>query len=440
MKPLYHRWLRRDLDRWVANGWVSADGAKAIRAEIQPRQSFVRLQTLMAMLGAVLLVFAAITFVAANWQEISRLSRLGLLLGAMWASFTAGGWLHNSRWPWLTGAAILTGLGLFGASIVLIAQMYHIDGRYPDALLLWTLGALLTAALLWSRAALTVALIAMTIWTGTEVLDFQTPFHWPFLLTWAVALILVWTMRWRFGVYLAMTALAFFLLITLISFAKSQDWPFIGATLLGAEAVLAFAMLAFFIQQKDDGRRFAPFDPETMSRLGTIAIVLFLLLLFVMQLGGSSLLNGFAANLGFSGPAGWSGWALIFFALALITIFFLKPSPRFHMVDKLMFSAAGTFAFLLAFFAVINVWIFGAFYLALALGIAAFGQHRQEAVLVNLGIIAFGAEVLFIYFKLFATMMQTSLFFLVGGMLLIGLALGLPRLSKLFRVKGARLL
>ncbi len=33
--------------------------------------------------------------------------------------------------------AVLAGIALYGASIMLIAQMYHMDGNPPDAVLLW---------------------------------------------------------------------------------------------------------------------------------------------------------------------------------------------------------------------------------------------------------------------------------------------------------------
>ena len=44
-------------------------------------------------------------------------------------------------------AAVLAGIAVFGAGIMLIAQMYHMEGNPPDAVLFWALGALLAAVL-----------------------------------------------------------------------------------------------------------------------------------------------------------------------------------------------------------------------------------------------------------------------------------------------------
>ncbi len=51
-------------------------------------------------------------------------------------------------------AATLLGVAVFGASIMLISQMYHMDGNPPDAVLVWAIGALVTGVLLKSNPAL----------------------------------------------------------------------------------------------------------------------------------------------------------------------------------------------------------------------------------------------------------------------------------------------
>ena len=97
----------------------------------------------------------------------------------------------------------------------------------------------------------------------------------------------------------------------------------------------------------------------------------------------------------------------------------------------------GVLALTFALFKSINFWVFGAFFLALSLGVAAFGQRRHERYMINLGLAGFAAEILYIYFKLFGTKMQTSLFFLIGGLVLIALAFAMTKLSKFFQIDSA---
>ena len=128
---------------------------------------------------------------------------------------------------------------------------------------------------------------------------------------------------------------------------------------------------------------------------------------------------------------------MVFLAITAAALAVLRPDARFTRLDSLMFGAMGAMAFLLAFTKGVNIWIFGAFHLALGLGVAAFGQRRHERYLINLGLGAFAIEILYIYFRLFGTMMQTSLFFLIGGLLLIALAFAMTRLRRFFKIAPA---
>jgi uncharacterized membrane protein len=70
-----------------------------------------------------------------------------LLLGTLWACYAGAALLFQRQLHAFAHAAVLGGIAVWGASIMLIAQMYHMEGYPPDALLLWTLGALLAAVL-----------------------------------------------------------------------------------------------------------------------------------------------------------------------------------------------------------------------------------------------------------------------------------------------------
>jgi hypothetical protein len=69
---------------------------------------------------------------------------------------------------------------LYGASIWLIAQIFHINSHYPDGLWMWALGVL-PFALALDTLLLHVLLVAiLAIWVGTEVLGFSDFGMWLF--------------------------------------------------------------------------------------------------------------------------------------------------------------------------------------------------------------------------------------------------------------------
>jgi uncharacterized membrane protein len=138
---------------------------------------------------------------------MARLFRLALIFGGLFASYGIAGVLFERRHPAFAHAAILAGVALFGAGIMLVAQMYHIDGHPPDAVLTWALGALVAGIVLRSNPALALAMLLMGLWSVWEMSD-SGSVHWAFLLGWAaVALAILWR-EWVPGLHLSAVVLS----------------------------------------------------------------------------------------------------------------------------------------------------------------------------------------------------------------------------------------
>src|SRR5690606_38865671 len=81
--------LKSDLDLWIERGWVTPANAELILKSAGERPSARRMPAILAILGAVLIGFAVMSFVAANWAEIPKLAKLVMIFGAMWAAWLA---------------------------------------------------------------------------------------------------------------------------------------------------------------------------------------------------------------------------------------------------------------------------------------------------------------------------------------------------------------
>ncbi len=206
----YRHRVERDLARWQTAGWVSEAGATAIRTDLRSRRSPFGIAPIFAILGAVLFGFAVMSFVAAHWTAMSKLARLALLLVALWGCYGAAAYLLQRRLEAFAQAAILGGIAVYGASIMLIAQMYHMEGNPPDAVLMWALGALLAAALVRSNPALAAAFVLLTVWSCYER-GLGNAAHWSFLPVWAAAVAAALWLRWRPGLHLAAASLVVWL-------------------------------------------------------------------------------------------------------------------------------------------------------------------------------------------------------------------------------------
>lgn len=221
------RQLERDIERWHEAGWLTEDGRRAILTEIAapPRQS--RFAAVLATIAAVLLGFAAMTFVAANWEQMSRLARIGLLVVGLWSAYAAAAALIARGLHVFAHGAVLAGAGLFGASIMLVAQMYHLDGNPPDAVLLWAVGALLAGLVFRSNATLALTLVLVVVWSTWET-SLRAGVHWAFLPAWAVATLALSRQNWAPGMHLA--ALALSVWIVMLGYVLRGDPHWIVAT------------------------------------------------------------------------------------------------------------------------------------------------------------------------------------------------------------------
>ena len=80
----YRTRVERDLVRWREQGWVTPVGESSIRQDLAKDKRTLGLANSLSTLSAVLIGFAVMSFVGANWDAIPRIVRLGMLLGALW--------------------------------------------------------------------------------------------------------------------------------------------------------------------------------------------------------------------------------------------------------------------------------------------------------------------------------------------------------------------
>jgi uncharacterized membrane protein len=340
--------IDRELARWEKAGWVGAEGAAAIRADLEARsRTGPRLAGILAILGAVLLGFAAMSFVAANWPAMPKLARLALLFCALWASYGGAAALFRRGLDGFAHAAVLLGIAVYGAAIMLIAQMYHIEGNPPDAVLWWGLGALAAGLLLRSNPALAAALVLFCVWSGWEMAS-DDRIHWPFLLAWAAVAGGIALTRWKAGLHLLSLAMA------------------------GWVAALGY---------------------QLDSQYGHLLVVLIGLLLC-----GTSVAAGPAIDRirQVSGAMLGYGMALTFAGLFALQ-FAEDPSLR-----ELLMLAALT--------------------LALLVGALVWGWAKDHRAALWLGYVGFSIEIFALYVKKLGTLMSTSAFFLVAGLLVVALS------------------
>ena len=157
--------LTSEVEGWERQGTITREQGQEILAgydlpsgRVSRRELPARLVSILAILGSVLVGLGVIAFLASNWGEISRPTKLVLLFLGIVVAYGAGYWLKYIRGYQRVGsAAILLGALIFGAGIHLIAQMYHVSVNDPKLFSYWFLGVIPLAYVTRSRALLYLA-------------------------------------------------------------------------------------------------------------------------------------------------------------------------------------------------------------------------------------------------------------------------------------------
>ncbi|MFZ4394429.1 MAG: DUF2157 domain-containing protein [Kiritimatiellia bacterium] len=191
------KWLQGEVRIWEREGLVSHEQAQAImnRYPAAVTGGIPWGIIIFSCLGAVIFGLGCILLLAYNWDAISKYAKLAIVIGSLATVHLIGIriFLSTGRYRPLGEGICLLGTMLFGAGIWLVAQIYHIDEHFPNAFLIWGLGALGMALVMPSIPQAILAVVLLTIWSGCERVGFDTPL-WitPILL-----LVVVGPLAWR---------------------------------------------------------------------------------------------------------------------------------------------------------------------------------------------------------------------------------------------------
>ncbi len=412
----YRKRLEADLARWVAEGLVSAGSAATIRKSLESEGGGVRLVGLLGMLGGLLIAASVAAFVAANWEAMPRLMKLGLILAGIAGTLGYAARLERRGSARGADAAATCGTLIFAAGVALVGQMYHLPVDWPGGAMLVGIGALAIALLLRSDGALAVAFIALTGWSGGRWSEGDGAVHLAFLAAYVPALWLALGRTNRLVHHLAVLSLATWLaLLPGYWLAGRFDYGLVAYALALSAALVLVGALAL-----DRG----------LPTLLTACLPWGLLgLLVTMNAELFRILDSDGSKAGTATAPVYLGYLMALGALAAFVA--LARDRRFAvtlaiaillgLAVPLVFWSGGAVS-LLGKIVVASVILASAVALILA---GAEGGLRR---IVMAGTALFGLAILVLLGETIGTLLGQSLFFLVAGAVLLGLAAAARRL------------
>jgi uncharacterized membrane protein len=425
--PLYLRTLTDDLDHWIRDGLVPPDNRDAILASVRSQKSGPSAVGILAMLGAIFMALAGLSFMAANWGAISKLWRLGFVLTMMWGAFDVAILALKQKTMAFAHAFALLGAALFGIGIMLVAQTFNISAHYPNGILIWSIGALGVAMAMQSRPILLFASMLAALWM---LVSYWGPMPGnPLMLAYVPLFLGLWLIARKTKAIesvhvIVLSTLVLAINLMILYYPDDQNAPAVGA-LYG---VMALALVLW----AGIGRGRATFGAEALQMWSGIAL---LISSFLIQFSFTD-----TATKGSTTPGLlWAILACSGFVLTLGAAILISRSQRPKLRSFLVPVLAAITLLVAPWLdmligSVMAHMVYGAIFFAGAVLAILQGVQNHQKALLWIGGIAFAAEALYAYFETFKDLLSTSLFFFLGGALLLVMALIAMRFNK--RLKG----
>ena len=448
-KQFYQK-LQEKLPHWQAQGWLNKVSAQNIlddtlldvkhsgpglsKTDLSEQEikngisdKSHKLSLILGVMGVMLLSAGAISFFAANWQGMSKLFKLSLLFSSMTGAYLAAAWaLSGQRYPALGQSLLLLGVLLFGNNIMLIAQIYHIDSHYPDGILLWSAGALMTSIIMRSETVLIAAAVLALLWSGIEIFDFRQ-IHWLWLIFWSISAVITIRQRFQLATHFIILSLFFWLLFSFNNFTRyASDGCIVQLYLLLG---LVIYMLARTIKFSQYGRYF-------LDNLSRYAFVFCLIFLYVLSFPGLDLYPSLSHTSASESSKTQLSWLIIHLALIVLVIILSlvhlkqvkKPVALYKWLGILwLFILFSTLLLNIYWYQdslfqnkenytviIVNLLLF-----LLVIGLIYSGLKEHKLFYVNAAFVIFTITLISRYFDTFWSLLDRSLFFIIGGLILI---------------------
>lgn len=143
--------------------------------EIKEKHDFVKL---VLIIGSILLGIGILSFIAANWMNMSKLFKFILIVFSLiGVNFT--GYRLETPYPKTSISFYYLGILIYGAGIFLIGQAFNLGGEFPTAFLLWAIGIIGIGIYLKDRIILIFSVILLLIYSN--IYYFQTSESLPII-------------------------------------------------------------------------------------------------------------------------------------------------------------------------------------------------------------------------------------------------------------------
>ncbi len=383
------KFVEEEGTEWIKKGIITSDQHHQILNLYSDKERTIGI---IPLLGSVLIGLGILSFIAANWQEIPHIARLILILFFMIGFYFSGEYFLKKSQEKLGISMISLGLFSFGAGIILIAQMFQLQAYDVTSWIIWGVAAILLTFLYQSPYLYIISAVILSITQAYSIGEFNTFSYFTFLLVIIGLGFYLWTQKNRLISWIF--SLAF--VIQSIMMISVNDW-----------SILWFFVPLFILYTVVDivnHRNFYPF--QVVALLTSYVFIIFLVIT-------SNFYNSiYNTNEYLAGSLPFFITIVILFAISIY--FKWKTKRLITTVDWILLPILLYLPYQVDYIYLIILFIY-------SLYLMWRGYAEEWRFKVDLGTFLFLVNTMIAYGKLTWGFMDRSLFFIVGGFILLGL-------------------
>jgi uncharacterized membrane protein len=397
----------------VSKKFIKREGLKWVEKELISKEQYDSIVSLyhndrhgggtLTLFGGILIGLGILSFIAANWSAIPSLLRFALILILLLAFYAVGERQFNRGNENLGISMIGMGLFSFGAGIFLIGQMFHLVAYHAGSFIVWGVTGALLTYLYRSRFLFLMSLIIFNAGQIYAMISFNS-FSYASLIIMLATLGPYW---WRYRSEWLSWIVAFSVLLQTTIMVVEENGQFLWF-LLPAAALYA---AGDWIKER-----------HTSYPLQTLPLAVAFLFGAILIMTGES--DELLRN---SSP-----WDPLYYWLAISLLFVLSVWAKrlqqrtVTLLEWLLFIPY----FLLGSQGVEIYYLMALFLYSLYVLWRGYVEHSGNKI--NFGTLLFILTTLTAYGKLTWGFMDKSVFFLIGGLILLGLSWLLGRGKRLY--------
>lgn len=167
--------MKEELEHFSEHNIISKQTQEDLLKQYLIKESNFSFIKIILTIGALLVGLGILSFIAANWQELGKFTKVGIIVGIYLVTNFTGYKLAN-LYPKTSISLIYLGVLTYGAGIFLIGQIFHFSGHFSSAFLLWAVGILPMAALWKEKFIFVFAHILFLIYINGSIEINNLPF------------------------------------------------------------------------------------------------------------------------------------------------------------------------------------------------------------------------------------------------------------------------